>query len=173
MTRAFYDDGIPEKKIDSSQEDNHCLVVEKPAGILVEHDENHPAQRGLESALGVAKAMLKETRNKPGNVFLQPVNRIDQPVSGVVVFATTSKTASRLVEAFRERTVEKFYLTMIEGRMTAARGQLVDHIAESATKGVMLSAHKKIMNCSTWLRLAPQSPAPRGPRLSGPLAFIP
>jgi RluA family pseudouridine synthase len=123
-------------------EDNHCLVIDKPAGILVEHDENHPAQRGLESALGVAKAMLKETRNKPGNVFLQPVNRIDQPVSGVVVFAKTSKAASRLVEAFRERTVEKFYLAVIEGRMAAARGQLVDQIEESKTKGVMRIAKK-------------------------------
>lgn len=117
--------------------DNHCLVVDKPAGMLVEHDENHPAQRGLESALGVAKAMLKEMHKKPGNVFLQPVNRIDQPVSGVVVFAKTSKAASRLVEAFRERTVEKFYLAVIEGSMAAAQGQLVDFIAESPTKGIM------------------------------------
>jgi len=123
-------------------EDNHCLVVDKPAGMLVEHDENHPAQRGLESALGVAKAILKEIHGKPGNVFLQPVNRIDQPVSGVVVFAKTSKAASRLVAAFRERTVEKFYLVVIEGQLASPLGKLVDFIAESATKGTMQVASK-------------------------------
>ncbi len=120
-----------------AHEDNHCLVVDKPAGMLVEHDENHPAQRGLESALGLAKVMLKEIHGKPGNVFLQPVNRIDQPVSGVVVFAKTSKAASRLVEAFRERTVEKFYVAVVTGRMPAKSGRLENYIREGSLKGVM------------------------------------
>lgn len=118
-------------------EDNHCLVVNKPAGLLVEHDENHPAQRGLDSALAQARAWIKEKYQKPGNAFLQPVHRIDQPVSGAVLFARTSKAASRLTEAFRARDIEKFYLAMVEGVLPAGRTKLTHHVRESSRKGVM------------------------------------
>ncbi|MEY4632566.1 MAG: hypothetical protein RIQ81_2686 [Pseudomonadota bacterium] len=118
-------------------DDNQCLVISKPSGLLVEHDANHPAQRGLDSALGQAKAWLKEKYQKPGNAFLQPVHRIDQPVSGAVVFARTSKAASRLAESFRSRKVEKYYLAAVEGTLPRALSRLTHHLRESERKGVM------------------------------------
>jgi 23S rRNA pseudouridine1911/1915/1917 synthase len=123
--------------LDILLDDNHCLVVNKPAGLLVEHDENHPAQKGLDSALAQARTWIKEKYQKPGRAFLQPVHRIDQPVSGVVLFARTSKAASRLVEAFRSRKIDKFYLVAVEGELPKERTKLNHHVRESARQGVM------------------------------------
>jgi len=91
-------------------EDNHVLGVFKPIGI--------PCQQGREGVatiLDLAKAYLKEKYAKPGNVFMGLVHRLDQPVSGVLVLAKTSKGASRLSEQFRERTVTKVYRAWVEG----------------------------------------------------------
>src|SRR5262245_25549234 len=78
-------------------EDNHCLAVFKPPGRLSTHFE------GREETLDRAvKAYLKKKYDKPGNVFLGVVHRLDRPVSGVLLFARTSKAAARLSEQFRE-----------------------------------------------------------------------
>ncbi len=90
-----------EDLLDVLHEDNHLLVLNKPAGWSSAHDQNSMAD--------VAKAYLKEKYNKPGNVFLGVVHRIDKPVSGVLVFARTSKAASRLSEQFRDHAVVKTY----------------------------------------------------------------
>jgi 23S rRNA pseudouridine1911/1915/1917 synthase len=84
--------------------DNHLLAVAKPAGLGVVPDES-----GDESLLDVAKAWLKREYDKPGDVFLGVVHRLDRPVSGVVLFARTSKAASRLSEQFRTRAAHKLY----------------------------------------------------------------
>jgi len=84
--------------------DNHLLVVSKPACLPTVPDES-----GDESLLDRAKAWVKRELDKPGDVFLGVVHRLDRPVSGVVVFARTSKAARRLTDAFRERRVEKLY----------------------------------------------------------------
>ena len=84
--------------------DNHLLVVRKPAGLPVVPDAS-----GDESLLQQAKDWVKREREKPGRVFLGVVHRLDRPVSGVVVFARTSKAAARLSAAFRSRQVEKIY----------------------------------------------------------------
>ena len=92
--------------------DNHLLVVNKPAGLLVQGDAS-----GDEDLLSIAKQYLKEKFKKPGNVFLGLVHRLDRPVSGVIVFARTSKAASRLSIQFRNRTVKKGYVAMLEGAL--------------------------------------------------------
>lgn len=96
--------------LDIIYEDNHVLGVVKPAGMLVQGDDT-----GDRSALELARAYIKEAYAKPGAVFLGLVHRIDRPVSGVVLFARTSKAASRLARAFHDRRVRKTYLAVVEG----------------------------------------------------------
>lgn len=108
--------------------DNHLLVVRKPAGMLVQG--NHT---GDENLLDVGKAFLKAKFNKPGDVFLGLVHRLDRPVSGVVAFARTSKSARRLSGQFRERTVEKLYWAVVEGKVPET-GHLVNVLARRQTK---------------------------------------
>jgi 23S rRNA pseudouridine1911/1915/1917 synthase len=111
------------RRIDIIYEDNHLLGVHKPGGLLVQGDRT-----GDTTALDLARAYLKETYNKPGNVFLGLVHRIDRPVSGVVLLARTSKAASRLARAFQNREVEKTYLAVVAGSVGAERDDLVGYI---------------------------------------------
>lgn len=102
--------------------DNHLLVVNKPAGLPIQEDES-----GDRDLLTIGKAFLKKEFDKPGDVFLGLVHRLDRPVSGVVVFARTSKAASRLSAQFRERTPDKRYIALVEGRLTG-EGTEVDYL---------------------------------------------
>ncbi len=86
-------------------EDNHLLIVSKPAGMPCVPDSSKDL-----SLLDWGKQYLKRTRHKPGNVFLGVVHRIDRPVSGVVCFAITSKAASRLSDQLRKKAMKKTYL---------------------------------------------------------------
>ncbi|HET6568593.1 MAG TPA: RNA pseudouridine synthase [Rhodothermales bacterium] len=105
-------------------QDNHLLVVNKPAGMLVQQDET-----GDPDLLTVAKAYVKEMYRKPGKVYLGLVHRLDRPVSGVMVFARTSKAAARLSTQFRERTVEKRYLALVEGKREGS-GRCIDYLVK-------------------------------------------
>ncbi len=105
--------------IDVLYEDNHLLVVHKPAGLLTQGDKTGDA-----TALEAGKEYIRATANKPGNVFLGLVHRIDRPVSGVLVFARTSKAASRLAQSFHDRKVEKTYLAVVLGRLRNSEGEL-------------------------------------------------
>lgn len=100
-------------------EDNHLLVVDKPAGILVQGDITRNV-----TLLWLAKEYIKEKYKKPGNVFLAIVHRLDRPVSGVVIFARNSKSAGRLSEAFRERKVKKEYLAICKGNFSKMKGMI-------------------------------------------------
>jgi 23S rRNA pseudouridine1911/1915/1917 synthase len=102
-------------------EDNHCLAVLKPAGAVSAH-----FQGGEETLDRAVKAYLKGKYHKPGNVFLGVVHRLDRPVSGVLLFARTSKAAARLSEQFREGSVEKIYWAVVEGDVQRAAGSLED-----------------------------------------------
>ncbi len=106
-------------------EDNHLLAVVKPCGLAT---MGLPA--GEETLLTRAKAYVKAKYNKPGDVFLGVVSRLDVPVSGVVLFARTSKAAARLNEQFRERGVEKTYLALVEGSIFPVETDCVDRITE-------------------------------------------
>jgi 23S rRNA pseudouridine1911/1915/1917 synthase len=90
--------------------DNHLIAVRKPAGILTQPDES-----GEVSLMDQVKDWIKMEYKKPGKVFLGLVHRLDRPVSGVVVFARTSKGASRLSEQFRQKTTKKIYQALVEG----------------------------------------------------------
>ena len=104
--------------------DNHLLVVHKPAGLLVQEDRT-----GDSDLLTLGKAFLKEKYDKPGNVFLGLVHRLDRPVSGVMVLARTSKAASRLSDQFRRRAPDKRYLALVEGRLDG-QGRREDYLAK-------------------------------------------
>ncbi|SHO48990.1 RluA family pseudouridine synthase [Desulfopila aestuarii] len=92
-------------------EDNHLLVVNKPAGLLTQPvpDDNR------DSLEEMAKAYLKEVYNKPGRVYLHAVHRIDRQVSGLVIFARTDKALSRLNQAMRDKRITKIYHALVEG----------------------------------------------------------
>src|SRR5206468_5955376 len=94
--------------LDVLYEDNHLLAVNKPSGWPTTHFDGSE-----ETVDRLAKAYLKEKYQKPGNVFLGVVHRLDKPVSGVLAFARTSKAAARLGEQFREATVEKTYWAVV------------------------------------------------------------
>ena len=91
-------------------EDNHILAVLKPAGLLIQGDKS-----GRPTLLDIARKYLKDKYKKPGQVYLGLVHRLDRPVAGVVIFARTSKAASRLSREFRERRVKKIYRAVVEG----------------------------------------------------------
>ncbi len=97
-------------------EDNHCLAVVKPAGLLTQ------APAGIPSLEAIAKHYLKEKHQKPGNVYLGVPHRLDRPVSGVVLFARNSKAAQRLAEQFRERQVSKIYWGVVHGTLAPSEG---------------------------------------------------
>ena len=102
-------------------EDNHLLAVNKPAGL--------PTMGALPQApslLALAKQYIKQRYNKPGNVYLGVMSRLDAPVTGVVLLARNSKAARRLTEQFRSRSVQKTYWAMVEGLVRPAAGRLVD-----------------------------------------------
>ena len=94
---------------------------------------------GDENLLDIGKAYLKVKFNKPGNVFLGLVHRLDRPVSGVVVFARTSTSARRLSQQFRERTVKKRYVALVHGKVPK-NGHLVNYIARRQTKSRIVNA---------------------------------
>lgn len=102
-------------------EDNHLLAVSKPAGL-----PTMGVRAGAASLLKEAKEYLRRKYRKPGNVYLGTVSRLDTPVTGVVLFARTSKAARRLAEQFRGRTVEKCYWALVAQRIWPAEGRLVD-----------------------------------------------
>jgi 23S rRNA pseudouridine1911/1915/1917 synthase len=90
-------------------EDNHIIVVNKPAGILSQGDSS-----GSESMLEILKDYIKKKYNRPGNVFLGLVHRLDMPVSGLMVFAKTSKAAGRMFTEITSGSMGKYYVAIIE-----------------------------------------------------------
>ncbi len=104
-------------------EDNHIIAVQKPAGVLTQGDGS-----GEKSLMDFVKDYLKEKYKKPGNVFLGLVHRLDKPVSGIVLFAKTSKGASRLSEQFRNHTIQKTYHAIVLGKLKNEKGQIKEKI---------------------------------------------
>lgn len=113
-------------------EDNHILVVVKPSDIPVQGDIT-----GDSDLLNILKCELKERYNKPGNVFLGLVHRLDRPVGGTMVFAKTSKAASRLSEQIRKHEMEKIYLCVVQGYPEAAKGRLTDFLLKDTQTNVV------------------------------------
>ena len=106
-------------------EDNHLLAVHKPPGILSQEDHT-----GNPDLLNLCKEYLKKEYNKPGDAFLGLLHRLDKPVSGVMLFAKTSKAASRISEQIRKRTIKKTYLAVVEG-VPPKNGMLQDYLLKN------------------------------------------
>jgi len=107
-------------------EDNHLLVINKPSGELVQGDET-----GDEPLVERCKKYIKEKYSKPGEVFLGVVHRLDRPVSGVVVFARTSKALERMNELFRDRQTKKIYWAIVKSKPKEASGTLVHWLVKN------------------------------------------
>ena len=112
-------------------EDNHIIVVYKRENIPVCEDESRD-----EDLFNIIKKYLKDKYNKPGNVYLGLVHRLDRPVSGIMVFAKTSKAASRLSEQVRNKTFEKTYYAVCEGK-TKERDTLVDKLLKDTKTNIV------------------------------------
>ncbi len=114
--------------MDILYEDNHIIVAVKPAGVLSQADPS-----GDPDMLTLLKEYIKEKYNKPGNVYLGLVHRLDRPVAGVMVFARTSKAAARLSEQIRLHTVDKYYLAAVSGVMEHDCGTLRNYILKDSS----------------------------------------
>ncbi len=102
-------------------EDNHCLAVNKPAGLLSQGDAS-----GDPSLVDLATSYLRTRYKKPGNVYVGLLHRVDRPTSGVVLLAKTSKAAGRLSAQFRTGTISKLYWAIVEGKPLEQEGEWVD-----------------------------------------------
>ena len=112
-------------------EDNHIIAVNKPAGVLVQGDET-----GDTPLVDLVKQYVKVKYNKPGDVFLGVVHRIDRPVSGAVIFARTSKALERMNKLFAERDVKKTYWAIVHERPSPEVGTLTNYLAKDTEKNV-------------------------------------
>ncbi|MBR5943754.1 MAG: RluA family pseudouridine synthase [Lachnospiraceae bacterium] len=112
-------------------EDNHIIVAIKPAGVLSQSDGSNAPDM-----LTIIKAYIKEKYQKPGEVYLGLVHRLDRPVSGVMVFARTSKAASRLSEQIRQRKVDKIYRCVVTG-VLEGEGRLENFISKDEAKNIV------------------------------------
>ena len=119
------------QKLNVIYEDNHIIVVEKPVNIPSQGDKT-----GDIDMLSIIKDYLKEKYNKPGNVYLGLVHRLDRPVGGVMVFAKTSKAASRLSEEVRLKEFQKTYLVIVNGKMEKKKGNLEDYLLKNERNNI-------------------------------------
>lgn len=119
-------------KLNVLYEDNHLIAVEKPAGMLVQGDKT-----GDVCLMDEVKKYLKEKYGKPGNVFLGLVHRLDRPVGGVVLFAKTSKGASRISAQFRDRSVGKYYYAVVAGKMEEPQGEIFSFLKKDEEKNIV------------------------------------
>jgi len=122
-------------------EDNHLLVINKDAGVLVQGDKT-----GDTPLSDLAKAYVKEKYQKPGEVFMGVIHRIDRPVSGLVLMARTSKALERMNEQFKNRAIEKKYLAVVRNRPAANAGNLVHWLIKNPETNVTKAYEKEVPN---------------------------
>ncbi|MGP1568754.1 MAG: RluA family pseudouridine synthase [Peptoanaerobacter stomatis] len=113
-------------------EDNHIIVVDKIAGVLSQSDDSNDMDM-----LTLVKRYIKEKYNKPGEVFLGLVHRLDTVTSGVMVFARTSKAASRLSEQIRQNNMKKTYLAVFEEEIKQKQGNYTDYLLKDSKKNIV------------------------------------
>ena len=118
-------------------EDNHVIVLIKPHNISVQEDESKDPDM-----LTIIKEFLKKRDNKPGNVFLGLVHRLDRPTGGVMVFAKTSKAASRLSKELKDKKLRKHYLCVVNGRPQIAKNRLVTYLKKDEKTNTVKIAPK-------------------------------
>ena len=123
-------------------EDNHIIIVSKRPGILVQGDST--GDRTLTDAV---KEYIKKKYDKPGDVFLHPVHRLDRPVSGLVIFARTSKGLERMMEVFRKREIQKTYWAVVRKKPANEKGKLTHWLVKDEKRNVV-TAHDTEVNGS-------------------------
>ena len=122
-------------------EDNHIIVVEKQPNIPSQEDKTEDMDM-----LSLVKEYIKEKYNKPGNVYVGLVHRLDRPVGGVMVFAKTSKAASRLSNQVREKIFKKKYLAVVDGKLEQEQGTLEDYLYKDERNNISKVVDKNKKN---------------------------
>ena len=122
-------------------EDNQIIVVEKQPNIPSQSDKT-----GDEDMLTMVKSYIKEKYNKPGEVYIGLVHRLDRPVGGVMVFARTSKAASRLSEQVRNKTLKKTYIATVDGKIEQEQGFLEDYLYKDERHNMSKVVNKEKKN---------------------------
>lgn len=117
-------------------EDNHVVVAIKPCNIPSQADSSKDADM-----LGILKDYIKQKYDKPGNVYLGLVHRLDRPAGGLMLFARTSKAAARLSDAIRRRGIEKWYLCRCVGAPEAESGEMTDYLIKDTKTNLTRVAH--------------------------------
>src|SRR5699024_4501042 len=123
---------VKEMKIPIIYEDNHLLVVEKPVNMPVQEDRS-----GDKDLLTLLKEKIKIRDQKPGNVYLALVHRLDRPVGGVMVFAKTSKAASRLSDVIRRNKLNRTYLAVVRGKPKTKQQKLTHYLKKDRRKNMV------------------------------------
>lgn len=118
--------------------DNHLLIAAKPAGLLTQPDDT-----GGDSLEAFAKEWVKHEYKKPGNVFLHAIHRLDKPVSGLVLFARTSKALSRLNDLSRNQEIQRVYAAEVEGILPAKEGRLDHYLIHGDHRAIVSKATDK------------------------------
>lgn len=129
------------EKLKVLYEDNHIIVVVKPVNIPSQGDKT-----GDVDMLTIIKEYIKEKYNKPGNVYLGLVHRLDRPVGGVMVFAKTSKAAARLSEQVRNKELKKQYLVIVNGKLPEKKGMLEDYLLKNEKNNMSKVVNKDTKN---------------------------
>ena len=129
------------EKLKVIYEDNHILVVEKPPNIPSQSDKTNDLDM-----LTICKTYIKEKYNKPGNVYLGLVHRLDRPVGGIMIFAKTSKAASRLSNQVREKIFQKKYLAVVDGKVVNKTGILEDYLYKDERNNISKVVKKEKKN---------------------------
>lgn len=119
------------QKLKVIYEDNHIIVVEKITNIPSQADKTNDIDM-----LTIVKKYIKEKYNKPGEVYLGLIHRLDRPVGGVMVFAKTSKAASRLSEEVRSKVFKKEYLAIVDGKLEQKCGTLEDYLLKNEKNNI-------------------------------------
>ena len=132
------EDGKKKMKINILYEDNHILVVEKPINMLSQSDNTKDID-----LLTLVKEYIKEKYQKPGNVYVGLVHRLDRPVGGIMVFAKTSKAASRLSVQIKNHQLKKEYLAIVNGIIEEDEGTYIDKIKRLANGNSIVSNEGK------------------------------
>lgn len=119
-------------------EDNHIIVVVKPCNILSQSDSTKDIDM-----LTIVKKYIKDKYNKPGNVYLGLVHRLDRPVGGIMIFAKTSKAASRITEMIKNHQFTKKYLAIINGTLKEKEGILKDYLLKKEDGNTIVTTKEK------------------------------
>ena len=122
-------------------EDNHIIVVGKIPNIPSQSDKT-----GDMDMLTLVKQYLKEKYQKPGNVYVGLIHRLDRPVGGVMIFAKTSKAASRLSNQVREKVFQKVYLAVVDGKPEKDKGILEDYLYKDERNNMSRGVHENKKN---------------------------